>query len=147
MDVCRLQIPSSDSQMKVLCQDLLLVISKNKHRERSQWLRHTCPECVSDTDRTPQQSSPSWQGVLPGTCKGASCQSLLQPAPAGSAGKTGPHQPFPVKPSLELAGVNKHQVCTLFRKDLNKGLSFLSSSDKQKTIPNFSIPTTEHNFL
>lgn len=146
MDVCRLQIPSFDSQKKVLCQDPFCSPPRTRAastRSSEQWLWHTCTEGMLDTlTGQPHQSSLNWQGLLPVTAKGP------EPASACSCrGKTGPHQLFPVKPSLELAGLNKYQVCTLFRKDLNKGLYFLSSTDKQKTIPNFSIPTTEHNFL
>lgn len=146
MDVCRLQIPSFDSQKKVLCQGLLLLISKNECRESWRWLPHICTEHTFNTlTGQPQQSIPTGKvccshlqrGWLPEPDSACSC----------TGGKTEPHQLFPVKRSLGLAGVNKHQVCTLFRNDLNKGLYFLSSSDKQKTIPNFSIPATEHNFL
>lgn len=102
---------------------------------------------VCDTDRTATPEQSQLARCAASDLQRGQLQSLLQPAPAGSGGKTEPHQLFPVKSSLELAGVNKHQVCTLFRKDLNKGLYFLGSSDKQKTIPNFCILTTEHNFL
>lgn len=135
MDACRLQIPSFDSQKKVLCQDPFCSPPRMRAastRSGERWLRHICTEGMLDTlTATPEQ--PDLARYAASDLQRG--QNLLQPAPAGSRGKTQPRQLFPVKPSLELAGVNKHQVRTLLRKDLNKGLYFLSSTDKQKNNP------------